>query len=349
MSASKVARRSQRGLYAVAVLLVCGPFAATRSSAQQCTGDCSFNGRVDVSELVLGVRTALAGVDVGGCEDSFDVDRNGWVTIDELLRAVDASLRGCPTPTPTPTRTSTGGSLASATATDSPTVTPTPTDTATATRTRTRTATPTPSPTRTSPAPTCAACDCLPPTPTPTPPFGGTPGPNDVAAQSASVFCCSELPPNASSCGDAEPCARETTIPALGGQFRGTTSGRSYHRLPFCRADEFDNPPTEPDLQNIGQGPEDVYRWVVGASGIWGITTCDPETTFDTVVYIQRGSDCSGNGVLGDCRDDFQQCDNQRSSGRIDVELQQGEVVHIFVDGFDESEFGDYVLTVGRP
>ena len=62
-----------------------------------CVGDCDGTLRVEVSDLVLGVNAALLRAPMDACP-SLDDDGNGSVAIDELITAVDNSVRGCPLP-----------------------------------------------------------------------------------------------------------------------------------------------------------------------------------------------------------------------------------------------------------
>lgn len=59
-----------------------------------CPGDCSGDEEVTVNELLTGVNAALGTLAPDACP-AFDLDRNGQITIDELLRAVAAALSGC--------------------------------------------------------------------------------------------------------------------------------------------------------------------------------------------------------------------------------------------------------------
>src|SRR5262249_8348335 len=91
------------------------------SSVAACTGDCDRNGVVSVDELLRGVNIALGNAPLSTC-NAFDTNGDGTVMINELLSAVSAALNGCPvTPTPTATPGGTG------TATKSKTPSPTPT------------------------------------------------------------------------------------------------------------------------------------------------------------------------------------------------------------------------------
>jgi hypothetical protein len=89
----------------IAVVLVWLTLVPGRSAAQ-CTGDCDGNGRVLVNELVLGTNIALNRAPLAQCQ-RLDRDGNLRATVDELVDAVGAALRGClatavPTATPTP-------------------------------------------------------------------------------------------------------------------------------------------------------------------------------------------------------------------------------------------------------
>lgn len=59
-----------------------------------CYGDCNRNGRIEVNEIILGVRIALGLDPIGHCP-AHDGDANGQVEIDELVRAVGAVLFRC--------------------------------------------------------------------------------------------------------------------------------------------------------------------------------------------------------------------------------------------------------------
>lgn len=60
-----------------------------------CIGDCDGNRFVTVAELVRGVNIALDRIDVALCP-SMDRSGEGRVSVDELVAAVGAALRGCP-------------------------------------------------------------------------------------------------------------------------------------------------------------------------------------------------------------------------------------------------------------
>jgi hypothetical protein len=59
-----------------------------------CVGDCSANGVVSTNEIVLGINVALGRLPLGSCR-AFDEDRDGAVSIAELLRSVGDVLEGC--------------------------------------------------------------------------------------------------------------------------------------------------------------------------------------------------------------------------------------------------------------
>ncbi len=60
-----------------------------------CVGDCDRNGAVSIAELVRGVNIALARAEVATCE-ILDQNENGTVSISELVQAVNNALQGCP-------------------------------------------------------------------------------------------------------------------------------------------------------------------------------------------------------------------------------------------------------------
>lgn len=90
-------------------LLFSSAVVPSHAQMDPCDGDCNGDGQVDVNELILGLRIAQESATADEC---MAVDRNddGFVTIDELILAVNASLTLCsthPIPSPTPTSTST--------------------------------------------------------------------------------------------------------------------------------------------------------------------------------------------------------------------------------------------------
>lgn len=90
--------------------------------AWSCTGNCNADDRVAVDEIVLGVNMALGFLPVALCP-MFDRDGDGGIRIDELIEAIDFSLRGCPvTPVDSASPTLTASPMVR-----SPTPTPTPT------------------------------------------------------------------------------------------------------------------------------------------------------------------------------------------------------------------------------
>lgn len=104
------------------------------AGAMACYGDCDGDGFLTVDELVRAVTIALGRQTIDTCL-SADVSGDEMVTVEEVIVATQFALRGCPPP-----------DTATATATDTPVHTGTPTVTATRTLTATRTRTPTHTP-----------------------------------------------------------------------------------------------------------------------------------------------------------------------------------------------------------
>jgi hypothetical protein len=69
---------------------------ATRTSppVEDCVGDCSVDRVVTVGELVRAVNIALGILSMDACQ-GVDTDGDGAVSVDELLRAVLASIASC--------------------------------------------------------------------------------------------------------------------------------------------------------------------------------------------------------------------------------------------------------------
>jgi hypothetical protein len=74
---------------AITVLFACTPAAAV------CPGDCNVDGVVVVNEIVLGVMAARGPAAMARCPAA-DANDDDVVTVEELVGAVDAALRGCP-------------------------------------------------------------------------------------------------------------------------------------------------------------------------------------------------------------------------------------------------------------
>lgn len=86
------------GAALLAVLLAAAP-----SHAQPCVGDCGNQGRVTVSDLVLGVNIVLESQPPSACPNFQNSE--GKVDVAQLIAGVNNLLNGCggsPTPTPTP-------------------------------------------------------------------------------------------------------------------------------------------------------------------------------------------------------------------------------------------------------
>ncbi len=62
--------------------------------AAECPGDCDTDGTVFIDELLFGVGVLLGQQSADGCA-VVDRNRDGGVTVDELVTAVDRALRGC--------------------------------------------------------------------------------------------------------------------------------------------------------------------------------------------------------------------------------------------------------------
>ena len=70
---------------------------AVESSATGCVGDCGYDGKVTVDELVLMVNITLGNVLLTECEPG-DGNHDSKITVDELVSAVNSAINGCPSP-----------------------------------------------------------------------------------------------------------------------------------------------------------------------------------------------------------------------------------------------------------
>ena len=73
----------------------CATRTPTPIPVPECPGDCNDDQRVDIGELLRGVRIALGASDDEQCLVAFDRGRTGTLTVDELIVAVDRALVGC--------------------------------------------------------------------------------------------------------------------------------------------------------------------------------------------------------------------------------------------------------------
>ena len=89
-----------------------------------CAGDCNRDGQVTVDELIQGVNLALGSADLPACPE-FDTNDDATVTVDELVRVVGYALDGCPAPQPTATSKPKPPTATPQSATSTPTRTPT--------------------------------------------------------------------------------------------------------------------------------------------------------------------------------------------------------------------------------
>lgn len=78
----------------VSVLVVAAAVCAVPRPSAGCVGDCNGDARVTIDELVRGVQIALGSATVGTC-DAMDNDRDGAVSVSELVLAVSKGLGDC--------------------------------------------------------------------------------------------------------------------------------------------------------------------------------------------------------------------------------------------------------------
>jgi hypothetical protein len=100
------------------------------------------------------------------------------------------------------------------------------------------------------------------------------------------------------------------------------------------------------------QGPTEWISYTATCTGTLSISTCHPNTDYDTVLYVMLDSPAGGNcwdSVLG-CNDDSAapgcQINGLNRRSRVDVHVNSGAVVKIAVSGFNGAS-GTYAA-VGR-
>ena len=69
---------------------------STPTQAQICLGDCSDDVQVTVDELMTGINIVLG--EAGAACAAFDPDRDGKVTVVDVVNAIDNALHGCRDP-----------------------------------------------------------------------------------------------------------------------------------------------------------------------------------------------------------------------------------------------------------
>jgi cysteine-rich repeat protein len=140
--------RRQSDWYHIAIYLTLVAAAAMllqpAAARAQCVGDCDGDGKVTITELIIGVNIVLGGQPASACL-AFQ-DGSGKVSISQLIKGVNDALGGCPVsaPTNTPINTPTHTPTATAVDTSTPTKTSGPVGTPTSTDTAAPSETPTP-------------------------------------------------------------------------------------------------------------------------------------------------------------------------------------------------------------
>ena len=126
-------------------------------------------------------------------------------------------------------------------------------------------------------------------------------------------------------------CSQANLVPP--GTYYGSTSG-----LPVDT--------TEAAACGLIDSPGVWYR-VLGTGGQMMVHTCDSGTVFDTFIGIFVG-DC-GSLACFDYNDDDGICNQNPYSSSVSWSSVAGVEYFVFVFGWDASEEGDFVLTVGAP
>jgi hypothetical protein len=90
-----------------------------------CAGDCDGNGRVDAVDLIRALQVSLWRLPVSVCEEG-DINRDGDISVDEVVAAVGSAMDGCPMPSVTaePSATATATEIATPAGTATATLVP---------------------------------------------------------------------------------------------------------------------------------------------------------------------------------------------------------------------------------
>src|SRR5262245_48299936 len=83
-----------RGTGWIIATVAIGLFTLPPSAFGMCAGDCNEDGAVSIDDLVKTVNVALSAMPMSACM-SADPDSDSKVQIDEVVHAVQNSIRGC--------------------------------------------------------------------------------------------------------------------------------------------------------------------------------------------------------------------------------------------------------------
>jgi hypothetical protein len=72
-----------------------GAVQVTQAPPPPCVGDCNLDNDVAINELLTGVNIAIGSQSLAACA-SMDSDESGTVAVNEIVRAVNNALTGCP-------------------------------------------------------------------------------------------------------------------------------------------------------------------------------------------------------------------------------------------------------------
>jgi hypothetical protein len=146
-------------------------------------------------------------------------------------------------------------------------------------------------------------------------------GPNNESAGLCTDTCLSA----------SDACTSPTVIPAEGGIFTGTTSGKGS---------------TTGTCSN-STGPEQVFAWTPSASGTATIETCGGTTEFYTALYVREATCSTGTETAcgtNSCANSY----GNFTASQITPTVTSGVTYYIFVDG-QFGTAGRFTLTVIPP
>jgi len=130
-----------------------------------------------------------------------------------------------------------------------------------------------------------------------------------------------------------DTCANPTVIPSLPYTDTGDTSSFFHDYDEVCP-------------YSGGTAPDVVYSYQPAVNETVNISLCDPNTAYDTKLYVYEGTCPDPNNPFA-CDDDG--CDSPGLASQLNnLELTGGTVYYIVVDGYGTNS-GYYVLTVDYP
>jgi len=124
-------------------------------------------------------------------------------------------------------------------------------------------------------------------------------------------------------------CASPGVVEGLPFDGFGDTTNAADNGLPTCSG-------------NVPRGPEHVWSFVPDTTGTYIFEVHVPTVTFDIILTVAGSCDDIVNSCLGSS-------DVVGTTETVSVLLDAGQAVFVLVDGFTETDYGEYALIVDGP